>query len=243
MTNVSSPKKLPTKLRINLRAQHLTLLPQRALFWEEKKYLLLSDLHLGKAGHFRKNGSPIPAAVHWKDLVVLGTLIETYQPEKVVLLGDLFHSALNNEWLDFARWMEQYTPLPFVLVKGNHDMLPEAAYDLDQLVVKPKSWNVEPFLLTHKPVIEPKPTLRGGWTFPKYSGEKEPFYNLAGHIHPGTTLHLGLGQSERIPCFFLGPNVGLLPAFGQFTGCVRMNTTPQDQIFGIVSEQNIIRMA
>ncbi len=239
MTNVTSPKKLPTKLSIPLRNQHLTLLPQRALFWEEKKYLLLSDLHLGKAGHFRKNGSPIPAAVHWKDLVVLGTLVETYRPEKVVLLGDLFHSALNNEWLDFASWMEQYAPLPFVLVKGNHDMLPDAAYDLPQLEVIAEEWPVEPFLFTHKPLIEPK-NQRGGWKFPEYNIEADSLYNLAGHIHPGTTVRLGLGQSERMPCFFFGPNIGLLPAFGQFTGCVRMNVTPQDQVYGIVGERSII---
>jgi DNA ligase-associated metallophosphoesterase len=241
MTNASSPKKLPAKLGITLRDQHLTLLPQRALFWEEKKYLLLSDLHLGKAGHFRKNGSPIPAAVHWKDLVVLGTLIETQQPEKVVLLGDLFHSVLNNEWLDFAHWMEQYAPLPFVLVKGNHDVLPDAAYNLNQLVVKPESWEVDPFLLTHKPVLEPK-NQRGGWRFPRYSAETDSLYNLAGHIHPGTTVRLGLGQSERMPCFFFGPNIGLLPAFGQFTGCVRMNITSQDLVYGIVNERSIIRV-
>ena len=84
MPNATSTRKLPSQIQISLREQQLTLLPQRAIWWEEKRFLLLADLHLGKAGHFRKNGSPIPAAVHWKDLVVLGTLIETYHPEKVV---------------------------------------------------------------------------------------------------------------------------------------------------------------
>lgn len=238
---MDNPKKLPTHLRITLRDQHLMLLPQRAIFWEEKRFLLLADLHLGKAGHFRKNGSPIPAAVHWKDLEVLGTLIETHQPNQVILLGDLFHSALNNEWLDFTRWMQQYTPLPFVLIKGNHDMLPEAAYDLGQLRVETENWSVAPFLLTHKPLVEPTPQ-RGGWRFPKTKFETGNLYNLAGHIHPGTSVRLGLGQTERMPAFFFGPYIGLLPAFGQFTGCVPMNITTQDQVYGVVSARSIIRV-
>ena len=241
MTNATNTQKLPTQLRITLRGQQLSLLPQRAILWEEKRYLLLSDLHLGKAGHFRKNGSPIPTAVHWEDLVVLGTLIEKHRPTKVVLLGDLFHSALNNEWLDFARWMQQYDPLPFVLVKGNHDILPEAAYQLSQLTVMSEEWQVAPFLFTHKPVTEPS-NQRGGWTFPKYQVGEEPTYNLAGHIHPGTRVRLGLGQSAQIPCFFLGPNVGLLPAFGQFTGCVRMNAKSQDRVYGIVNDRSVVRI-
>ncbi len=241
MPNATSTRKLPSQIQISLREQQLTLLPQRAIWWEEKRFLLLADLHLGKAGHFRKNGSPIPAAVHWKDLVVLGTLIETYQPEKVVLLGDLFHSDLNNEWLDFAQWMQQYQPLPFVLIKGNHDVLPDAAYDLPQLEVIPEQWHIDPFLLSHKPIIEPK-NQRGGWTFPSALTEITNFYNLAGHIHPGATVRLGLGQSQRMPSFFFGTTIGLLPAFGQFTGCVRMNASSRDQVYGVVSEQSIIRV-
>ncbi|MGB3588982.1 MAG: ligase-associated DNA damage response endonuclease PdeM [Tunicatimonas sp.] len=241
MTNATDTQKLPAQIQIDVCDQKLTLLHQRAIFWEEMQFLLLADLHLGKAGHFRKNGSPIPAAVHWQDLVILGELIEKHQPRKVVLLGDLFHSTLNNEWLDFAQWMEQYAPLPFVLVKGNHDMLPEAAYELDQLVVHPEEWIEKPFLLTHKPVIEPN-NQRGGWKFPKSSLADSELYNLAGHIHPGTTVRLGLGQSERMPCFFFGPTIGLLPAFGQFTGCVRMNAQPQDQVYGIVSERSVIKI-
>ncbi|MEM6846353.1 MAG: ligase-associated DNA damage response endonuclease PdeM [Bacteroidota bacterium] len=241
MPNTTSTRKLPTQIQISLWEQQLTLLPQRAIWWEEKRFLLLADVHLGKAGHFRKNGSPIPAAVHWKDLVILGTLIEIYQPEKVVMLGDLFHSDLNNEWLDFARWMQQYQPLSFVLVKGNHDILPDAAYDLPQLEVIPEQWQVAPFLFSHKPIIEPE-QKRGGWTFPAISTETADLYNLAGHVHPGVTVRLGLGQSQRIRCYFFGKNIGLLPAFGQFTGYVRMNAQPRDQVYGIVSERGIIRV-
>ena len=85
--------------------------------------------------------------------------------------------------------MQQYQPLPFVLTKGNHDVLPDAAYDLPQLEVIPEQWHIDPFLLSHKPIIEPK-NQRGGWTFPSALTEITNFYNLAGHIHPGATVRL-----------------------------------------------------
>ena len=57
-----------------------------------------------------------------------------------------------------------------------------------------------PFALVH----EPKP-VRGG-------------YALAGHIHPAVRLSGGAGESLRLPCFWFGPRVGVLPSFGAFTG-------------------------
>src|ERR671921_286637 len=39
-------------------------------------------------------------------------------------------------------------------------------------------------------------------------------YGLAGHVHPGLTL-VGRGlQRETLPCFIIGRNAALLPAFG-----------------------------
>ena len=31
------------------------------MFWEEEKALIVSDLHFGKTGHFRKSGIAVPA--------------------------------------------------------------------------------------------------------------------------------------------------------------------------------------
>ena len=40
---------------------------QRCIFWEEEQSLIVSDLHLGKTGHFRKMGIAVPQAVYKED--------------------------------------------------------------------------------------------------------------------------------------------------------------------------------
>ena len=39
---------------------HFYLHKTGAIFWKEKNTLLLADIHLGKVGHFRKSGIPVP---------------------------------------------------------------------------------------------------------------------------------------------------------------------------------------
>ena len=218
--------------------QTLTLLPERAIFWEEQQYLLLADPHLGKAGHFRKNGIPIPASVHWKDLEILDGLIRHLSPRAVVILGDLFHSAINNEWQDFEDWLATHRDLPFVLVKGNHDILPEVAYQLPNLTVHPEKWLVTPFIFTHKPIVEPVQS-RGGLSYRGQTGDCSS-YNLSGHIHPGMQVKIGMGQSVKLPCFYFSSCMGLLPAFGQFTGCAVMRPGVDDRVFAVVEDRRVV---
>ena len=244
MISSKSQKYIPpagTAINCPLRGQTLTLLPERAIFWQEKKYLLLSDSHLGKAGHFRKHGAPIPRAIHDKDLAVLTDLVARWAPETLVILGDLFHSALNNEWLDFEDWLGQHPQLPVVLVKGNHDVLPDAVYQHSNLTVHQEAWQVEPFLLTHQPIAEPV-LHRGGLHFPRTDDKPKSPYNLAGHVHPGVRVNIGMGQRVKLPCFFFARHIGLLPAFGQFTGCATMQPNAADQVFAVLEGKRVLRV-
>ena len=109
-----------------LRDQTLVLLPEKAIFWKEKKKLIISDLHLGKAGHFRKAGIPIPQGIHRGDLERLETITRKYSPEEIIFLGDLFHSKWNREWQEFSVWRENNKVIKLQLVKGNHDIIPGA---------------------------------------------------------------------------------------------------------------------
>ncbi len=224
-----------------LRGQTLTLLPERAIFWQEKRYLLLSDAHLGKAGHFRKHGAAIPAAIHDKDLAVLTNLVARWQPEALVILGDLFHSDLNNEWLAFEAWLQQHDTLSVVLVKGNHDILPEAVYEHPNLTVYPEEWLIGPFLLTHEPMVDPV-LRRGGLHFPKADQHRHPHYNLAGHVHPGVRVDAGMGERVKLPCFYFTEQLGILPAFGQFTGCATVRPKSGDQVFAVLNQERVLRI-
>jgi hypothetical protein len=40
----------------------------------------------------------------------------------------------------------------------------------------------------------------------------------------------------RLPCFHFGPSVGVLPAFGEFTGLHRVQRGPGDRVFVVQGE-------
>ena len=82
----------------NLLKQDLLLLPQKAIFWQQEKALIAADVHLGKVGHFRKSGIAVPLNMEQNELGTLSDLIFQYKPQKLILLGDFFHSDMNSDW-------------------------------------------------------------------------------------------------------------------------------------------------
>lgn len=201
--------------------QNLLLLPEKAIYWKDRGMLILADVHLGKAAHFRKSGIPISDLVHSKDIYTIEKLINEFQPEEVVFLGDLFHSDHNQGWEVFRRWMRSKAPLQFKLILGNHDVLDASAYQIKNLEVL-ESWNCPPFSLTHIP-------------------EETVLYNLAGHIHPAVKLRGKGKQSLKLPCFYFGKENGILPAFGNFTGTARITVKPGDGLF-VVADHKVVKM-
>lgn len=201
--------------------QTLCLLPEKALFWEEQKLLIIADLHLGKAGHFRKSGIPVSDLIHSKDILMLEKLIQKHQPAEVIFLGDLFHSEHNQGWEIFRRWLKSKAPLPFKLILGNHDVLPDSDYKISNMECL-ESLDLDPFNLTHIP-------------------EPNNLYNLAGHIHPAIKLKGKAKQSLRVPCFYFGKENGILPAFGNFTGTATINIQKTDDVF-VIAENQVIKI-
>lgn len=201
-------------LPIVIRDQNLFLNPHRAIFWDEKSTLIVSDLHLGKAGHFRKHGIPISRQVHQQDLLNLEILITDYNPSKIVLLGDLFHSEQNSEWDDFLIFLDRHKNREFILVQGNHDILPTypAKLEVMQKFIEP------PFSFTH------------------YQ-EQCQFFNISGHIHPGINFRIKPRQRMTLPCFLFSFDHAVIPAFGQFTGLKKIKPEPTDRIFAIADRQ------
>src|SRR5215216_5308898 len=99
-----------------LQHQNLWLTAQRSIFWEEQKSLIISDLHFGKTGHFRKSGIPVPQSVYKEDLQRLVALLHHFQPQQLIVVGDFFHSHANTELDWFRKWREDFWQLPITLV-------------------------------------------------------------------------------------------------------------------------------
>ena len=64
----------------------------RSAFWLERRWLVVADLHFGKAATFRALGVPVPHGTTSDTLSRLSDLIDRMQPNTVVFLGDLFHA-------------------------------------------------------------------------------------------------------------------------------------------------------
>lgn len=206
-------------LEIEINNNAFVLHCSGALYWVEKRMLLISDAHLGKVSHFRKYGSAIPEGIIYKNFIKLDEVVNYFDPESICFLGDLFHSELNNEWHLFDEWVSRIN-IPIVLIAGNHDIINPAKYrDINIRIVS--EWELEGILLTHYPEI------------------REDFFTLCGHIHPAVQLR-GFGrQSLKLPCFFKSENQMVLPAFGEFTGTYTMEPKEGDTVYAITKDMVI----
>ncbi|MXN92388.1 ligase-associated DNA damage response endonuclease PdeM [Flavobacterium sp. Sd200] len=202
---------------INIKDQNFILHCSGAVYWVQRRLLLISDAHLGKVSHFRKFGAAIPSGVIHKNFLKLDEVIAYFNPESICFLGDLFHSSLNLEWDLFSNWVSK-TNLPIVLIAGNHDIINPKKYEA--LGIKTVSeWATEDgFLLTHHPET------------------REGYFTFCGHIHPAVRLR-GMGrQVLKLPCFFMSENQMILPAFGEFTGTHVMQPTEDNMVYVIVND-------
>ena len=71
---------------IDLAGETLHLLPDGAVWWASTSTLWLSDLHLGKAAHFRKHGVPIGSEPTLATLHRLREQLKALRPTRVLLL-------------------------------------------------------------------------------------------------------------------------------------------------------------
>ena len=210
-------------ITVKIKNQAIQLLPQRCIYWPAERTLLLSDVHLGKSSHFRKAGLPVPGTIAFADLGRIGNLIKELCVARVIFLGDLFHSDINREWLLLENFMEDYSSCEFILIKGNHDILPEAVYRQSRLKIVEEEMVIFPFLLTHHP--------------PETRPVNNDLYTLCGHIHPAVLLKGKGNQQQKLACFYFGLHYGILPAFGKFTGFHKIKVSATDSVFGVLPEK------
>lgn len=184
--------------------------------------MLLADLHLGKISHFRRAGIPVPVKANDKNLESLVDLINIKKPERIIFLGDLFHSHYNAAWEEFGELVNHFKNVSFELVLGNHDIMSSLQYERKGITVYDRL-KIGPFLLTHHPEEE----------------ISDNDYNLAGHVHPGVRM-VGKGrQTITLPCFYFGKQQGLLPAFGAFTGIARIQPKKNDRVY-VIAENKVM---
>lgn len=202
---------------ITIEGQSLRLFSQKAMLWKEQNLLIISDVHLGKSGHFRKHGIAVPDAVNETNIQKLENLVKKIKPKKILFLGDLFHSEINAEIDSFQNWRNTHTDIDMILTLGNHDILTRFEFEKMGLQCV-KEFISGPFLFMHDE------TDKG----------KSSKYSITGHIHPAVKLSGKGRQSIYMPCYYFGETYCLMPAFGSFTGNYRIKPAQNDRVFAIV---------
>jgi uncharacterized protein len=213
---------VPTDIPIELAGEQLILLPERALFWPRGEMLIAADLHWGKAATFRAAGLAIPQGGTADDLARLDRALRRTGARRLALLGDLLHARAGRaETLleQIGSWRARWPDLDILLIRGNHD---RGAGD------PPPEWGFRcvdepfaaaPFVLRHHPRASPDG------------------YVLAGHTHPAVRLRGAGRQQLRLACFWFGPHVGVLPAFGGFTGSAVVSPAAEDRVFAVAGDE------
>ena len=187
-------------LERTIQNEKLIFTNQKAICWEREKALIISDLHVGKSAHFRKNGIAISSQILIDDLAVLENLISFFEVQHLLIVGDLFHAGHNSDLEIFCDWRNRYPDLKITLIKGNHDRISKKIYDDYCIDTVDNSLEIPPFRFVHEPE------------------NNSDTFSISGHIHPGVIFQGKARQRIKLPCFAFSENQLILPAFSKFTG-------------------------
>lgn len=207
---------------ISLQGEQLFLLPERAVWWPAQRAMILSDVHWGKSAHFRKHGIAMPGSTQERDALRMARIIRAHGAEQLIIAGDLFHSRHNSEVDDFAHWREAHAALHIQFVMGNHDILSADFYQSLRFDVYREGLEAGPFYIAHDDALH------------------EQHYVIHGHIHPGISMRGG-ARSGTLPCFCIGMQSMILPAFGRFTGCMRIDPARYSHVY-VVGEEKVLQV-
>ena len=225
-----------TPVSYKIRNHQFWLTTDRTMFWEEEKALIVSDLHFGKTGHFRKSGIAIPPSVYKEDLQRLIIQIQYFQPRELIIVGDMFHSHANKELELFLKWRSDLAGIHIRLIRGNHDILKEDWYENAGIELSKQTLSRNDFHFVHD--ISDQLNRKEGFV---ENISKEHSYFFSGHIHPGIRINGTGKQSLCFPCFYFGKKYAVLPAFSRFTGVAMIYPESEEQVFAIVN-QELIRL-
>src|SRR3954453_12618913 len=180
-----------------------------ALFWQEQRLLIVSDLHLEKGSSFAARGMLLPPYDTVATLSRLGAVIARHDPRTVMALGDSFHDGDAHQRLS-APDREAVAALQarrdWIWIAGNHD--PALPRDIGGVVASEVA--IGGIVFRHEPTGAP--------------GE------IAGHLHPKARV-ARRGRSMERRCFASDGVRAVMPAFGAYTGGLSIRDVAFQKIF------------
>ncbi len=198
---LGNPFASPSAVRaeIEVAGESFEALASGALWRQDDRTLIVSDLHLEKGAAYARRGQMLPPYDTAATLAALSVLVFGFNPATVIALGDSFHDnegARSLNPYDRSALLALQRSRNWVWIAGNHDddLPPEIGGD------HAGSLSLGPLVLRHEPA--------GG-----AAGDGE----IAGHFHPAARV-VGRGGSVRRRCFAGDGRRLIMPAFGAFAG-------------------------
>lgn len=177
--------------------QELRALPQGAVWWPQRRALLVADLHLEKASWFACFGQMLPPYDSLATLADLTALVAATNAREIWCLGDSFHDV------------------------GACDRLPPAAREMLTVLTGATDWTW--ITGNHDPVVDRcggevcDEAVVDGLVLRHEARTDEARPELSGHFHPKLRVRVR-GRSVARRCFIATGTKLILPAFGSLTG-------------------------
>jgi hypothetical protein len=181
-----------------------------ALFWDEQRLLVVSDLHLEKGSSFAARGVLLPPYDTVATLSRLAAVVARHNPCVVIALGDSFHDRTAHERLspsDGDVVASLQAGRDWIWISGNHD--PALPRDIGGTIADEVA--IGPITFRHEPT-----GARG---------------EVAGHLHPKARV-TARGRSMERRCFASDGERAVMPAFGAYAGGLSIRDAAFAKIFG-----------
>jgi len=180
-----------------------------ALFWDEQRLLVVSDLHLEKGSSFAARGVLLPPYDTVATLSRLSAVVARHDPRMVIALGDSFHDHQAHRRLsknDREALSALQARREWIWISGNHD--PALPSDLGGIVATEVA--IGPIHFRHEPT--------------------GAFGEIAGHLHPKARVATR-GRAMERRCFASDGERAVMPAFGAYAGGLSIRDAAFAKIF------------
>lgn len=199
-------------------ARNVVLDGRLALFHKRQRWLAVADLHFGYELSQRAAGRLMPMWGMRSIAERLQELLDDYQPERLVILGDLVHDR--SAAREVRALLEQLAArCELVVLGGNHDR---------QLMRELKlrmAWETEGFHFHHG----------------HCAAEESGAIQVIGHHHPAGTVSDGAGLRLKLPAFVQRRRCWIMPAFSPWASGTSWRSDEESRIW-LCSPRRILAM-
>jgi len=209
-----------TSLRANQAfvADEILLDGRLALFHQTDRWLVVADLHFGYELSQRAAGRLVPMWGMASITERLMQLIDEYQPQRLIILGDLVHDKTAAP--EAAKLLQELAAhCEPIVVAGNHDR------QLRGKVEMVESWETDRFYFHHG----------------HCATDRAPRIQIIGHHHPAGVITDGAGLRLKCPAFVQQSSCWIMPAFSPWASGTRWTGDEPGRMW-LCTPERVLRM-